>query len=79
MIIGMYWLSKYKAAIICHEKIVRIPLRNGEVLEVLGERPDVKVKQLKSVKVEEVKLSEIAIVKDYPEVFPDDLSRLPPV
>ncbi|GJT12646.1 putative reverse transcriptase domain-containing protein [Tanacetum coccineum] len=28
---GMDWLSKYKAEIICHEKVVRIPLPNGEV------------------------------------------------
>ena len=34
---------------------------------------------MRSAKIEEVKLGEIAIVKDFPEVFLDDLSRLPPV
>ena len=79
VIIGMDWLSKHKAAIICHEKVVRIPLQNGKVLRVLGERPDEKAKQLRSAKIEEAKLGEIAIVKDFPEVFLDDLSGLPPV
>ncbi|GJU91693.1 reverse transcriptase domain-containing protein [Tanacetum coccineum] len=31
VIIGMDWLSKYKGEIICHEKVVRIPLPNGKV------------------------------------------------
>nr|GEV50465.1 hypothetical protein [Tanacetum cinerariifolium] len=39
MIIGMDWLSNHSAEIICHEKVVRIPLPSSEVLRVLGERP----------------------------------------
>ncbi|GJV01357.1 putative reverse transcriptase domain-containing protein, partial [Tanacetum coccineum] len=31
VIIGMDWLSNFKAEIICHEKVVRIPLPNGKV------------------------------------------------
>ncbi|GKE34979.1 putative reverse transcriptase domain-containing protein [Tanacetum coccineum] len=37
VIIGMDWLSNYKAEIICHEKVVRIPLPDGKVLRVVGE------------------------------------------
>ncbi|GKA51666.1 hypothetical protein Tco_0744862 [Tanacetum coccineum] len=37
---GMDWLSNFKAEIICHEKVVRIPLPDGKVLRVLGERSD---------------------------------------
>ncbi|GJT27094.1 putative reverse transcriptase domain-containing protein [Tanacetum coccineum] len=49
MIIGMDWLSNYKAEIICHEK------------------------------ASDKKQEEIVVVRDFPEVFPDDLSRLPPI
>ncbi|GKG29639.1 putative reverse transcriptase domain-containing protein, partial [Tanacetum coccineum] len=35
VVIGMKWLSNYKAEIICHEKVVRIPLLDGKVLRVL--------------------------------------------
>ncbi|GKA83226.1 reverse transcriptase domain-containing protein, partial [Tanacetum coccineum] len=33
MIIGMDWLSNYKAKIVCHEKVVRIPLPDGKEIE----------------------------------------------
>ncbi|GJU27559.1 putative reverse transcriptase domain-containing protein [Tanacetum coccineum] len=78
VIIGMDWLSKHKAVIICHEKVVRIPLRNGEVLRVIGERPDERMRHLMSAKANEQKLEEIAVVRDFFEVFPDDLSGLLP-
>nr|GEY43790.1 putative reverse transcriptase domain, ribonuclease H-like domain, aspartic peptidase domain protein [Tanacetum cinerariifolium] len=34
VIIGMDWLSYHRAVIVCFEKIVRIPLSNGEILEI---------------------------------------------
>ncbi|GKB55669.1 putative reverse transcriptase domain-containing protein [Tanacetum coccineum] len=34
VIVGMDWLSKNKAEIVCHEKVVRIPLKSGEILRV---------------------------------------------
>ncbi|GKD52517.1 putative reverse transcriptase domain-containing protein [Tanacetum coccineum] len=49
VIIGMDWLSNYKAEIICHEKVVRIPLPDGKIV----------------------------MVRDFPEIFPNDLSGLP--
>ncbi|GKA23394.1 putative reverse transcriptase domain-containing protein [Tanacetum coccineum] len=42
VIIGIDWLSDHKAEIICHEKVVRIPLLDGKVLRVLGEKPEEK-------------------------------------
>ncbi|GKC71414.1 putative nucleotidyltransferase, ribonuclease H [Tanacetum coccineum] len=79
VIIGMDWLSKHKAVIIFHEKVVRIPLRNGEVLRVIGERPDKRMRHLMSAKANEPKLEEIVVVRDFFEVFPDNLSGLPPI
>ncbi|GJV36189.1 hypothetical protein Tco_1408666 [Tanacetum coccineum] len=45
---------------------------------VYGERTEEKVKHLMSAKAEEPKLEDIAIVQNFSEVFPDDLSGLPP-
>ncbi|GKA02987.1 putative reverse transcriptase domain-containing protein [Tanacetum coccineum] len=78
MIIGMDWLSKYKAEIICHEKVVRIPLHKGKVLRVIGEILKEKVRHLMSAKSKEQKQEEIVVVRNFPEVFLDDLSGLPP-
>ncbi|GJT92333.1 putative reverse transcriptase domain-containing protein [Tanacetum coccineum] len=79
VIIGMDWLSNFKAEIICHEKVVRIPLPDGKVLRVVGERPDEKARLLMSAKASDKKQEEIVVVRDFPEVFPDDLSGLPPI
>ncbi|GKD73289.1 putative reverse transcriptase domain-containing protein [Tanacetum coccineum] len=78
VIIGMDWLSDYKTEIIYHEKVVRIPLPGGKVLRVIGERPDEKVRHLVSAKAKEQKREKLVMVRDFPEVFPDDLSGLPP-
>ncbi|GJX68959.1 putative reverse transcriptase domain-containing protein [Tanacetum coccineum] len=37
VIVRMDWLSEHKAEIVCHEKVVRIPLESGEILYVQGE------------------------------------------
>ncbi|GKB34329.1 putative reverse transcriptase domain-containing protein [Tanacetum coccineum] len=77
VIIRMDWLSDHKAEIIYHEKVVRIPLLDGKVLRLLGEKPEEKMRQLMSAKAKEKKQEEIVVVRDFLEVFPDDLSRLP--
>ncbi|GJW54611.1 putative reverse transcriptase domain-containing protein [Tanacetum coccineum] len=38
VIVGKDWLSKRKFVIVCHEKVVRIPLEGDEILRVHGER-----------------------------------------
>ncbi|GJX10208.1 putative reverse transcriptase domain-containing protein [Tanacetum coccineum] len=49
IIIGMDWLSRYDAAILCGEKKVRIPLEE-----------------------------DVPVIRDFLEVFPDELPGLPP-
>ncbi|GJY18735.1 putative reverse transcriptase domain-containing protein [Tanacetum coccineum] len=56
VIVGMDWLSQNKAVIVCHEKVVEIPLIGGEILRV----------------------GDISVVRDFVDVFPEDLSGLPP-
>ncbi|GKA96523.1 hypothetical protein Tco_0818618, partial [Tanacetum coccineum] len=58
---------------------MRIPLPDGKVLRVLGERPKEKARLLMSAKANEKKQEEIVVVRDFHEVFPDDLSGLPPI
>ncbi|GJX78634.1 putative reverse transcriptase domain-containing protein, partial [Tanacetum coccineum] len=70
VIIGMDWLSNHKAEIICHEKVVRIPLLDGKVLRVLGERPKEKARLLMSAKTRDKKQEEIVVVRDFPRAVP---------
>ncbi|GJX99636.1 putative reverse transcriptase domain-containing protein [Tanacetum coccineum] len=68
VVIGMDWLSKYHAKILCDEKVVHIPI-NGETLII-------RVMEKKS---DEKRLEVIPVVKEFPDVFPEDLPGLPPV
>ncbi|GJW86857.1 hypothetical protein Tco_0162197 [Tanacetum coccineum] len=71
---GMDWLSKRKFVIVCHEKVVRIPLEGDEILRVHGERTQGVMKTLMNTKVDEPKLSDISVVRDFIDVFSEDLS-----
>ncbi|GJX34005.1 putative reverse transcriptase domain-containing protein [Tanacetum coccineum] len=68
VVIGMDWLSKYHAKILCDEKVVHIPI-NGETLII-------RVMEKKS---DEKRQEDIPEVKEFSNVFPVDLPGLPPV
>ncbi|GJR68968.1 putative reverse transcriptase domain-containing protein [Tanacetum coccineum] len=103
-IIGMDWLAKYQAIIVCAEKIVRIPWGN-ETLIVHGDGSNqgheahlhiisysrtqeymikgcplflahVTTNEVED-KSEKKRLEDVPIVRDFPEVFPEDLPGLP--
>ncbi|GJY98635.1 hypothetical protein Tco_0516065 [Tanacetum coccineum] len=105
VVIGMDWLAKYQAVIVCAEKIIRIPWGN-ETLIVRGDGSDqgnetrlniisctkmqkymlkgcyiflvhVTTKETED-KSEKKRLEDVPIVRDFPEVFPEDLSGLLP-
>ncbi|GJT86319.1 putative reverse transcriptase domain-containing protein, partial [Tanacetum coccineum] len=60
-------------------KVATIPLPDGKVLRVLGERLKEKARFLSAKAASDKKQEEIVVVRDFPEVFPDDLSGLPPI
>ncbi|GJU53289.1 reverse transcriptase domain-containing protein [Tanacetum coccineum] len=61
IVIGMDWLSKYLARIICDEKVIHI------LINVMEKKSD------------EKRLEDNPVVREFPEVFPEDLPGLPPV
>ncbi|GJY47504.1 putative reverse transcriptase domain-containing protein [Tanacetum coccineum] len=77
VVVWMDWLSKHRAEIICHKKIIRVLLLNGEILEVREEQPKEDRKHLLSIKTDEKKLKYIPNVRDFPEVFLEDILGLP--
>ncbi|GJU28690.1 putative nucleotidyltransferase, ribonuclease H [Tanacetum coccineum] len=98
VVIGMDWLSKYHAKILCDEKVVHIPI-NGETLIIRGDRSKTRLNLISCIKTEryisrgcqvfmiqvmekksdEKKLEDIPVVKEFPDVFPEDLPGIPPV
>nr|GEY11761.1 hypothetical protein [Tanacetum cinerariifolium]GEY46631.1 hypothetical protein [Tanacetum cinerariifolium] len=67
VIVGMDWLSRHKAKIVFYEKVVRIPQPYNDILRVLGEKPEEKVRCLMSAKTEEQRLKDIIVVRSFPE------------
>jgi hypothetical protein len=78
VIVGMDWLSRVDATIECRTKILRIPLSGGETLEIQGEKPESHKQILMNTNTEVTKLTDIPVVREFPDVFPDDIQGLPP-
>nr|GEZ02445.1 putative reverse transcriptase domain-containing protein [Tanacetum cinerariifolium] len=105
VIIGMDWLVKHHAVIVCDEKLVCVPFDN-KILTFHGNESNnghesrlniisctktqryllkgspiflahVTTKEAKD-KMKEKRLEDVPIVQDFPEVFPEDLSGIPP-
>ncbi|GJT99638.1 putative reverse transcriptase domain-containing protein [Tanacetum coccineum] len=77
VIIGMDWLAKYHAVIVCDDKIVHIPFGH-EILIVHGCHvflAHVTAKKAED-KSKEKRLEDVPIVRDFPEVFLEDLPEL---
>ncbi|GJW17412.1 putative reverse transcriptase domain-containing protein [Tanacetum coccineum] len=73
VIIGMDWLAKYHAVIICAEMIVRIPF-GDKILIVRANITATKDEDKSKGK----RLEDVPVVQEFPEVFPEDLPGLPP-
>ncbi|GKF69518.1 hypothetical protein Tco_0202575, partial [Tanacetum coccineum] len=76
VIVGIDWLPKRKFLIICHEKVVEILLEGSRKLRVQGERTLGAAKALMNAKVDEPKVGDISVVRDFVDVFPEDFSGL---
>ncbi|GJW98847.1 putative reverse transcriptase domain-containing protein [Tanacetum coccineum] len=96
VVIGMDWLSKYHARIICDEKVVHIPI-DGETLIIRGDQSKTRLSLISCIKTEryisrgyqvfiaqvmekksdEKRLEDIPVVREFLEVFPEDLPGLP--
>ncbi|GKB50470.1 putative reverse transcriptase domain-containing protein [Tanacetum coccineum] len=76
-IIGMDWLVKYQAIIVCAKKIICIPWGN-ETLIVHGDERNRGYEARDKDKSEKKRLEDIPIVQDFLDVFLEDLPGLPP-
>nr|GEY25013.1 putative reverse transcriptase domain-containing protein [Tanacetum cinerariifolium] len=86
---GMDWLTKYHGVIICDEKIVRVPF-GREMLIFQGngdnQREESRLNIISCTKAQEYLskgcdvflANDVPIVRDFPEVFPEDLPGIPP-
>ncbi|KAI3824328.1 hypothetical protein L1987_05786 [Smallanthus sonchifolius] len=98
VIVGMDWLTKHHAEVVCFDKYIHIPLDSGDILNVYGEKPSKGLKFMSCTtarkylrkkcvaflahiverKGKDKSPQDIPVIKDFPEVFPEDLPGLPP-
>ncbi|GJS02745.1 reverse transcriptase domain-containing protein [Tanacetum coccineum] len=98
VVIGMNWLSKYHARIICDEKVIHIPI-DSETLIIRGDQSKTRLSLISCIKTKryisrgyqvfvaqimekksaEKRLEDIPVVREFLEVFLEDLPGLPPV
>ncbi|GJT07886.1 putative reverse transcriptase domain-containing protein [Tanacetum coccineum] len=105
VIIGMDWLRRYHAVIVCDEKLVQVPYGNetltfcgnessngresrltviscSKAQEYMAKGCQVFLAQISAKKEEDKSerkpIEDVPIVRDFPEVFPEDLPGLPP-
>ncbi|GKA26780.1 putative reverse transcriptase domain-containing protein, partial [Tanacetum coccineum] len=73
VVIGMDWLSKYHARIIYDKKVIHIPI-DGETLIIRGDRSKTRLNLMSCIKT---RLEDIPVVREFLEVFPENLPGLP--
>jgi hypothetical protein len=80
-ILGMDWLSKYKVLIDCTKKSIKLITQEGKEMEFVAE-PVVTAKGVANhVKVNQLDASqgsEVPVVNEFPDVFPEELPGMPP-
>jgi hypothetical protein len=81
IILGMDWLSKHKVLIDCAKKSVKLTTPDGKELEFVTE-PVVTAKGVgnhaKVNQMDVIQGSEVPVVNEFPDVFPEELSGMPP-
>ena len=97
VIVGMGWLSDNQAEVVCQNKVIRIPLPEGNSLIVQGERAGRKLGLISCMQTQKClrkgcqaflahviencssqkRIEDIPVIKDFPELFPEDISGLP--
>lgn len=98
VIIGMDWLSPYRAEILSYDKELRLSLPNGKSLMIYRDMSSGNLRIISCMKVqkylhkkyyaflahvvnkeERKEIKDIHQVCDCPDVFPEDLTGLPPI
>ncbi|GJX25345.1 putative reverse transcriptase domain-containing protein [Tanacetum coccineum] len=64
VIVGMDWMAEHRAEVVCYEKYIRVLYGNDMLIE-------------EKTKIPERQIEDVPVVRDFPEVFPEDLPGLP--
>ncbi|GKD39958.1 putative reverse transcriptase domain-containing protein, partial [Tanacetum coccineum] len=80
VIVRIDWMVEHHTEVVCYEKYIRVPYGN-DMLIIQGERSGVKNESRLEKEETEASIKRIEgvpVVRDFPEVFPEELPGLPP-
>ncbi|KAK9085283.1 hypothetical protein Sjap_025694 [Stephania japonica] len=92
-LLGMDWLSAYRAHIDCFGKMIVFDIEGIPVFTFVGTASDLPISRGRLATIQEmeafrtvvepdlrpeIRLEDVPVVSEFPEVFPDDLPGLPP-
>jgi hypothetical protein len=72
----MDWLSKYDGVIQCARKAVKLTKKDEasvEFVAMVQSGPDSQLNHTKAIALEDIR-----VIQDFPDVFPEELSGMPP-
>jgi hypothetical protein len=75
IILGMDWLKKYDIVIHCVKHVVLLVGANGTIVEFVAAPSTLMAVNLNATKA--IPMEEIRVVRDFPDVFPEDLPGMP--
>jgi hypothetical protein len=81
VILGMDWLSKYEVLIDCVKKSVKLTTPEGKEMEFVAEMVVTAKGVANRTKVNQLDASqgsEVPVVNEFPDVFPEELPGMPP-
>jgi hypothetical protein len=81
VILGIDWLSKHKVLIDCAKKSIKLTTPKGKEMEFVAEPVVTSKGAANRAKVNQLDASqgsEKPVVNEFPDVFPEELSSMPP-
>src|SRR3954470_4366784 len=76
VILGMDWLSRQNVVLDCKAKLVRLTHPSGQIIDYTSPSSRIQVHTLNVLPLPD--LEDIPVVRDFPDVFPEELPGMPP-
>src|ERR1044072_2501365 len=76
VILGMDWLSRQNAYLDCKAKSVKLTHPSGQIIDYTSPSSRIKMHTLNVLPLPD--LEDIPVVRDFPDVFPEELPGMPP-
>src|SRR3954465_6485644 len=76
VILGMDWLSRQNAFLDCKSKSVKLTHPSGQIIDYTSPSSRIQMHTLNVLPLPD--LEDVPVVRDFPDVFPEELSGMPP-